>query len=259
MLARGRSEAPGAEVVQADIADTTAVAEAARDCRAVIHLVGIIRERRGASFRRVHVEGTRSVIDGCREAAVPRLLYMSALGARPDARSRYHRTKWQAEDLIRESGLQTTVFRPSVIFGAGGSFLPQIRNLVQRAPMVPIPGSGMNLIQPVWVEDVVSCFVGALDSAGTVGRSYALGGPETYGFEQLVDVIAEADGVEVVKVHLPIALLRPAVAVLSRIIPGFPLTSDQLAMLLEDSACDITEMRETFGVEPAPLQEHVRE
>jgi len=259
VLARGRSEAPGAEVVQADIADTTAVAEAARDCRAVIHLVGIIRERRGASFRRVHVEGTRSVIDGCREAAVPRLLYMSALGARPDARSRYHRTKWQAEDLIRESGLQTTVFRPSVIFGAGGSFLPQIRNLVQRAPMVPIPGSGMNLIQPVWVEDVVSCFVGALDSAGTVGRSYALGGPETYGFEQLVDVIAEADGVEVVKVHLPIALLRPAVAVLSRIIPGFPLTSDQLAMLLEDSACDITEMRETFGVEPAPLQEHVRE
>lgn len=258
-LARSPHDVPGAEPVQADITDTAAVGQAARGCQAVIHLVGILRERRGTSFRRVHVEGTRSVIEACREAEVPRLLHMSALGARPNARSRYHGTKWRAEELVRESGLETTIFRPSVIFGGGGSFLPQIRSLVRRAPIVPIPGGGMSLIQPIWVEDVVSCFVGALGRPETVGRTYELGGPETYGFEQLIDLVAESEGVELVKLHLPIPLLRPAVAVLSRVIPRFPLTSDQLTMLLEDNACDITEMRETFGVEPRSVRDHLAE
>jgi uncharacterized protein YbjT (DUF2867 family) len=258
-LARSPQDVPGAEPVQADITDTAAIGEAARGCQAVIHLVGILRERRGAGFRRVHVEGTRSAIEACREAEVPRLLHMSALGTRPNARSRYHGTKWRAEELVRESGLQTTIFRPSVIFGDGGSFLPQIRSLVRRAPIVPIPGGGMSLIQPIWVEDVVSCFMGALGRPETVGRTYELGGPETYGFEQLIDLVAESEGVELVKLHLPIPLLRPAVAVLSRVIPRFPLTSDQLTMLLEDNVCDIAEMRETFGVEPRSVRDHLAE
>jgi NADH dehydrogenase len=222
----------------------------------VIHLVGIIRESSGLSFHDAHVEATRSAIQACRESGVSRLLHMSALGTRPDSRTKYHRTKWEAEELVRTSGLEATIFRPSVVFGKGNSFLPRVRALADSL-VVPIVGSGVNLIQPVWVEDVASCFAAALEKPETVGRTFELGGPETYGFEQLLDLLAEDAGIERPRAHLPAALVRTAVAVLSRLAPGFPITSDQLTMLLEDNVCDITDMQTVLGVQPAPLRDHL--
>jgi len=256
LLSRGPAEVPGAEIVQGDIADPSAFAASLEGCSAVIQLVGIIRETGRSTFERVHVVGTQNVVDACKEAGVTRLLHMSALGARPEAPSRYHRSKWQAEEIVRQSGLEATIFRPSVIFGAGNAFIPQIRDLLRRS-VIPVIGNGMSLSQPIWVEDVVSCFVDALGKPGTIGRFYQLGGPETYGFEQLIDLVAEADGVEKQKIHLPPILVRPVAAVMSRFSPSFPLTPDQLTMLLEDNICDIAEMQETFGLTPASLQDHL--
>ena len=257
VLARSGDDLPGADVIHGDVRDLSAVVGAARGCRAVIHLVGIMRESRGASFRALHVDATRTVVRACQEAGVERLLHMSALGPRPGARSRYYRTKWRGEELVRASDLAATIFRPSVIFGSGNSFLPQIRDLLQRGSVIPIPGGGMGLQQPIWVEDVVSCFVGALAKPETIGRDYELGGPETYGFEQLIDLLAESEGITKPKVHLPTWLLRPAVSMLIRVRPKLPVTPDQLTMLGEDSACDIHEMCATFGIEPASLREHL--
>ena len=261
LLARKHADVPGAEVHPGNVRDVASVLSAARGCTAVIHLVGIIRETRGATFAGVHVGGTRTVLQACQEAGVPRLLHMSALGARPNARSAYHGTKWAAEESVRASGLPATIFRPSVIFGAGGEFLPTIRRLVQSpGPVIPIVGDGLSLLQPIWIEDVVSCFVAAVGrtSSPPLG-TYELGGPETIGFEELVDLIAADEGVDKPKLHLPTLLARPAVALLSRLLPGFPLTSDQLTMLVEDNVCDITEMTKTFEVMPATLREHLRD
>jgi NADH dehydrogenase len=233
------------------------VAGAVAGCSAVIHLVGIIREVGRDTFKRVHVQATRNVIEACREHGVQRLLHMSALGTRENARSRYHRSKWRSEELVRESGLEATIFRPSVIFGKGSALVLQLRDLVVNWPVVPVIGDGMRLTQPVWVEDVASCFVSALDSANTVGQTYELGGPETLGFEQMLDLIAEGEELETIKIHLPIWLMKPVTAVLSRLSSRFPLTADQLAMLTEDNVCDIEPMRQTFGVEPARLGEHL--
>jgi len=259
VLARRPTKVEGAQILAGDVTDVSSLLPAVEGCRAVVHLVGIIRESRGRTFHRVHVEGTRNVIDACRRAGVSRLLHMSALGARERAASRYHRSKWEAEQLVRESGLAATILRPSVIFGKGGAFLPMIRSLVVKPPVIPIIGNGMSLLQPVWVGDVVSCFVGALGSDDTAGRTYELGGPETYGFEQLVDFVAEAQGIEKPKLHLPVWMMRPAAAVLGRLSTRFPLTSDQLTMLLEDNVCDITAMRQAFGVEPVSMSDHLEE
>ncbi len=259
LLARKQVEIAGAEVHPGDVRDVASVVAAARGCRAVIHLVGIIRETRGVTFERVHVGGTRSVIQACQEAGVARLLHMSALGAKPGGTA-YHRTKWAAEELVRASGLAATIFRPAVIFGAGGEFIPTLRQLLHSpSPVIPILGPGLSLLQPIWIEDVATCYLGALDNPETEGRAYELGGPETFGFEELVDLIAADEGVDKRKLHLPLLLARPAVAVLSRLLPNFPITSDQLTMLLEDSVCDIREMRETFGVAPVSLREHLRD
>jgi NADH dehydrogenase len=258
-LARTRVEISGVEVVVGDVRDLSAVTAAVRDCQAVIHLVGIVREIGEATFQRVHVDGTRTVVQACVEAGVGRLLHMSALGARPGARSTYHRTKWEAEELVRRSGLQATIFRPSVIFGAGSGFLAELRRLVHRGPVIPIAGNGMALLQPIWVEDVISCFVGALAKPETAGQAYHLGGPEVFGFEEMVDLVAAAEGIRKPRLHLPVLWLRPLAAVLGRLTPRFPLTSDQLTMLLEDGVCDTTEMREVLGVTPASLREHLKE
>lgn len=255
VLARRHAEMPGADIRLGDVRDQASVVAAARGSEAVVHLVGIIRERRGSSFRQVHIEGTRTVVRACKEAGVARLVHMSALGARPRATSRYHRTKWEAEELVRRSGLAATIFRPSAIFGEGNSFFPELRRLL-KWPVVPIIGSGMGLLQPIWIEDVVSCFVGALGDPATIGRTYELGGPETLGFEQLVEMVAEAERVERLKLHLPVAPARMAAA-LGRLLPNFPLTADQLKMLLEDNVCDIGEMCEVFGVRPAFLRDHL--
>jgi NADH dehydrogenase len=258
-LARTRVEISGVEVVVGDVRDLSAVTAAVRDCQAVIHLVGIVREIGEATFQRVHVDGTRTVVQACVEAGVGRLLHMSALGARPGARSTYHRTKWEAEELVRRSGLQATIFRPSVIFGAGSGFLAELRRLVHRGPVIPIAGNGMALLQPIWVEDVISCFVGALAKPETAGQAYHLGGPEVFGFEEMVDLVAAAEGIRKPRLHLPVLWLRPLAAVLGRLTPRFPLTSDQLTMLLEDGVCDTTEMREVLAVNPASLREHLME
>jgi len=259
VLARRRVEVPGAQVVAGDVSDLPSLVSAVEGCQAVIHLVGIIREGRSQSYRGVHVRGTANVIEACRQAGVRRLLHMSALGARERAASRYHQSKWAAEQLVRASGLDATIFRPSVIFGAGGEFLPMIRRLVTTPPVIPIIGNGMSLLQPIWVEDVVSCFVGALRKDDTAGHSYELGGPETYGFEQLVDLIAEAEGVEKPKVHLPVWPMRIVAGIGSRLTSSFPLTPDQLTMLLEDNCCDIAEMRQTFGTEPVSVRDYLTE
>ncbi len=259
VLARSRVETPGAEMAAGDIRDLSAVARAARECEAVIHLVGIIREQGDATFRRMHVDATRTVIQACQEAGVPRLVHMSALGARPGAKSEYHRTKWEAEELVRASGLPATIFRPSVIFGPGGGFVAELRKLVRGGPVIPIIGDGMALLQPIWVDDVASCLTQAINKPEASGKAYELGGPETFGFEPLIDLIAEAEGISKPKVHLPVALVRPAAATLGRLFSRFPVTSDQLTMLLEDSVCDITAMQETFGIRPASLRDHVQE
>jgi NADH dehydrogenase len=256
VLSRSGAAAEGANAVRADVRDTAAVAAAGAGCTAVIHLVGIIRESRGLSFHDAHVEGTRSAIQACRDSGVSRLLHMSALGARPKARAKYHRTKWEAEELVRTSGLEATIFRPSVVFGKGNSFLPRMRALAGGV-VVPVAGSGVSLLQPVWVEDVASCFAAALEKPETIGRTFELGGPETYGFEQLLDLLAEEAGIERPRVHIPAALARTAVTVLSRVAPGFPVTSDQLTMLLEDNVCDITDMQTVLGVHPAALRDHL--
>jgi len=259
VLARSAAGVPGVEMVLGDVTDLDSVLAAAKGCSAVIHLVGIIRETPGVTFRAVHVEGTLTVVEACQRAGIARLLHMSALGSRPDARSHYHQTKWEAEELVRASGLRATIFRPSVMFGVGNGFLPEMRGLLHRGPVIPIIGSGKALLQPIWVEDTASGFVGALSRPETAGQAYDLGGPERMTFEELVDILADAEGIRKPKLHLPVTVMRVAARIGTGISQRFPLTPDQLVMLLEDNVCDIRPMRETFGIEPAPLREHLGE
>jgi uncharacterized protein YbjT (DUF2867 family) len=218
-------------------------------CSAAIHLVGIIREvrRTGTTFDHAHRVATERVAQACRDLGIHRLVHMSALGARKDAAAAYHASKWQAEQLVRASGLSWTIFRPSLIFGPGDGFSNVIAPAMRRMPLFPVFGDGNYLVQPVAVEEVAHCLVAALDLNGTVGETYALGGPEALTFNEVLRRTAAAIGIRRALVHIPLGLAKFLISVIQHL-PGAPITRDQFTMLLEGSTCDTSASSVAFGV-----------
>ena len=220
-------------------------------CDAVIHLVGIIREFRSKNitFEKLHRQSTHNVVQAAENLGVKRFLQMSANGTRGDAVTRYHQTKWEAEELVRQSGLEWTIFRPSLIFGPQDQFVNMLARLIKLLPVVPVMGDGTYRLQPVCVNDVSVAFVDALIRPETVGKTYHCCGPEILSYDQLLDLIAEALGQVsgVRKFHQPLCLMKPLVGILESI-PVFPLTSDQLTMLLEENTCNNNSWSDDFGL-----------
>src|SRR5258706_12350075 len=165
--------------IDGDLFDEKVLAEGMRGASAVIHLVGIIFERRfeGVTFERMHAEATRGVVDAAKVAGVKRIVHMSALGTRMDAVSDYHKTKFAAEQYVRASGLDWTIFRPSMIHGAKGEFMEMVSKWVHKKapPFFAMPyfksrrAEGVAPeIQPIYVKDVARAFVDALEQPKTV-------------------------------------------------------------------------------------------
>jgi len=233
-----------------------ALEKAAVGCEAVIHLVGIIREfpSRGITFKNLHVEATRQALKIARSAGVSRYLHMSALGVREGAVSAYHRTKWEAEEIVRASGLPFTIFRPSLIVGPEGEFMTMISRLVRRAPVVPVIGDGRYRLQPVALETVARGFVTALRSPAATDQTFAVAGPDPVTYNEFLDLVGRCLGKKVRRLHQPLWLMRPLIAALETF-PFFPLTGDQLTMLLENNTTDPTSFYRTLGLEPVRLEE----
>ncbi|MBZ5588749.1 MAG: complex I NDUFA9 subunit family protein [Acidobacteriia bacterium] len=208
-------------------------------CTAAIHLVGILKEDpgAGATFERAHRCATERVLAACHEIGIRRLVHMSALGAREGATTPYHRTKWEAEQTVRASGLDWTIFRPAPIFGPGDGFTGALAPLVKRLPLFPVFGDGTYRLQPISLAEVVHCFLAALDDPTTIKQTYELGGPEALTFDEVVHRVARALGVRRTLVHIPLGIARALVSAIQHF-PGAPITRDQLTMLLEGSTCD---------------------
>ncbi|MBI1846273.1 MAG: complex I NDUFA9 subunit family protein [Candidatus Rokubacteria bacterium] len=243
------------ERVEGDVRSPRSLEDAVAGCDAVIHLVGIIREfpDRGITFERLHHLATENVLAAAAAAGVGRFLHMSALGTRPGARSRYHQTKWAGEEAVRGSGLAWTIFRPSIIYGRGDGFVSMLADMIRRAPVVPVLGSGQHRLQPVPVEQIATAFARAIDRPATEKHVYEAGGPEAVSMVRLLDLIGEALGrPRVRKIHVPLGLITPLARALHRL-PGFPVTPDQLLMLEADSTCDPGPFFRAFDLEPEPL------
>lgn len=245
--------------VTGDLSDSEALEKGMAGCDAVIHLVGIIREQpgKGVTFSRIHVEGTRQVVEAAKRAGIRRFIHMSALGSREGASSAYHRTKYEAEQLVQASGIPYVIFRPSVIFGPGDEFVNMLADLV-RLPVTPVLGTGSYLLQPVARETVADVFVQALTLPAATNRIYETGGPEAISYEQILDYIGEALGKRRVrKIHIPLSLMKPAINLMEGF-SFFPITNTQLTMLLEGNACqDGQLLYDTFATDKVDFLEGI--
>ena len=242
---------PTVEVIEADVGDTAALAQLATGATAVINLVGILNESRAQSFADIHVGVTRNAISACRAAGVTRLLQMSALNADPAGPSRYLATKGEAEAAVVASGLDWTIFQPSVIFGREDDFLNRFATFLRLFPVLPLPGADVKF-QPVYVGDVAHCFTGALIDDATIGKKYRLCGPTVYTLRDLVRYVGEVTGH--VRPILPLGptLGRLQASVLERL-PGTPMSQDNLLSMQRDSVCGGPFPAE-FGIVPATVE-----
>lgn len=245
--------------------DQSALRGAVRQAQAVIHLVGIIIERRlkGQTFVGVHLRGTQHVVDAAVKGGLKRFIHMAALGTRSDAPSKYHRTKWAGEQAVRAAKLDWTIFRPSLIHGPEGEFMSLMKRFVcgLNPPVIPYFGNGEARLQPVFVKDVAHCFVDALTRSETVGQLIPLGGPNAYSWKALYQTCrALMPGAKswkpMVSQPVPVAkalavLSAPLMAVGELIVPALGLLRfdrGQVDMSQEDSVCDHTLAERVFGI-----------
>ena len=258
-------ESPKVEVVRGDLFDDTALDRAMAGCDAAIHLVGIIMEKpsKDVTFERIHVEGTRRVLEAAKRNGVRRYVHMSALGTRDGARSMYHRTKYQAEQIVQSSGLDWTIIRPSLIHGPGGEFMQMEVGWARgkKAPWVAMPYFGAGLfgqaragkLQPVYVNDVSRAFVDCLENPKTAGSIYELGGGEAMSWPAMHRLVSQKLlGKERPTVAIPVWYAK----LVASLIPGsmLPFNKDQVMMAEEDNVTGQPDkFVQDFGWQPRPM------
>jgi uncharacterized protein YbjT (DUF2867 family) len=246
------------EIVAGGLADRAALDRLARRADALIHLVGIIVEQGAQTFTAVHVGGTQAILAAAREAGVRRFVHMSAVGARDEpGATPYHRTKRQAEQLVRDSGLSHAIFRPSIINGPESAPIRLLAQLHRWSPVVPVFGDGRFPTQPVWIDDVALAFALAAERPDTVGV-FELGGPQVLTYEEFLLTIGRATGHSRPLVHVPLRLVRATAAVFDVLGSAAPLTSDQVQMLVEGSATPANAIESVFGIEPVAFEEGLK-
>ena len=256
---------PHVELFRGDVTERSELDEAMEGVTSVIHLVGIIDESGGASFEEVHVGGTRAVLEAADAAGVPRFVHMSALGVVAGrGATEYFRTKWEAEEAVRASGLSATVFRPSIIVGKDSELVDMLAKALRWSPgVLPLPGGGRQRLQPVWVGDVAECFLQAARMERSPEETYEVGGPEVLELRDVVGALARAAGRRTpVVLPLPTGPLVALARLAETVVPGIPVTADQLRMLeigSESSPDAVRVLRRDFEIEHARLSEKAAE
>ena len=255
--ARHLAMIPSLRLVAADVHDPAQLAGLFEGQLAVINLIGIVNERgrSGSGFRRVHVELVRKLVEACRRQHVDRLLHVSALNAHADqGPSHYLRSKGYGERVIREESgpdLRWTIFRPSVIFGPGDSFVNRFARLLQAIPFaLPLARPGARFA-PVWVGDVVAAMLHALQDEATAGESYELCGPERFTLREIVCMVRDRLGLARAVIGIPDFAARMQAAIFD-FVPGKPFSTDNYRSLVVDSVCSVNGLAR-LGIKPQPL------
>jgi uncharacterized protein YbjT (DUF2867 family) len=243
---------PMVDVIEGSAYDTVALTPLLAEHDAVVNLIAILHGNE-AAFDKAHVELPLGLVKACDAAGQRRIVHISSLGADANAPSMYQRSKARGEAVLLSSGLDISVLRPSVIFGAEDKFLNTFASLQKIFPFIPLAGSDAKF-QPVWVEDVASALVKCLDNKATIGQTYEACGPEIFTLKQLVQLAGQYSGNDKPVIGLPDALARIQ-ATLMELAPGEPIMSrDNLdAMKVDNIASGKLPGLQALGITPASL------
>jgi uncharacterized protein YbjT (DUF2867 family) len=223
---------------------------------AVIHLVAIIRDYEGATFDQVIRQGTEHVTAAARDAGAQRFLHQSALGAVDDPGYPYLQAKWRGEEAVRRSGLDWTIFRPSILFGEGDHVFTLLAEMARTSPILPLIGRGDMKLQPLWVGDLARIMHRCLEDRATVGRTYDLGGPEHVTYREMLQAAMNASGHHHPVLSIPVGMMKWMARGMEWTMRRPPITYGELMILLRgDNVTERDSVRANFGFDPLPLRE----
>jgi NADH dehydrogenase len=242
------------EFVQGDVTNRASLPPLMNDVSAVVHTVAIAIERGAQTYEEVNFQGTINIVDAAEKAGVRRFINVSQNGARPDHFSRFLASKGKAQQYVASSKLEWTAIRPSAIFGPQDEFFNAFARLVRLTPFVfPLVGGGTAEFQPVSIFDVVEAIIRSLDDNDTIGREFELGGPEILTLGEIQKRILNAMNEKRLLFNAPVGLLRPAVFIMEKALPGTPVSMTLLELLKEPNVVRDNALVTYFKMQPRPF------
>ncbi|MGH7604977.1 MAG: NAD-dependent epimerase/dehydratase family protein [Gemmatimonadaceae bacterium] len=237
-----------------DVRDATTLRSSLGGCGAVVHLAAVAIEKKGQTYRETNAAATERLISAARAQNIRRIIFMSQNGADSRSPHPFLHSKGVAQDSVKTSGLAWTILRPSVIFGPEDQFVNVLARLIRLTPKIfPLPGGGSARFQPVAVDDVARVVRLSLEKKDTVQQVYDLGGSVPLTLRQMTERILTAMGTTRKLVPVPVAVLRPLVALAQRILPNPPVTSSLLDLLAVDNTIASNALTEKFKIVPVPF------
>jgi uncharacterized protein YbjT (DUF2867 family) len=220
----------------------------------LVNCVGILRESGSQTFERAHHTGPALLARLARDAGVERFVHISAIGADSRSSSAYARTKAAGEQAVRDAFPTVTILRPSVVFGPEDQFFNRFATIATISPVMPLIGGGETRFQPVYVGDVADAVIKCLEDPATAGRTYELGGPRTYTFRELLELMLHEIRRRRRFIDLPFGLAALQ-ARLMAILPNPPLTPDQVELLKRDNVASPGALGlSSLGITPTPVE-----
>jgi len=246
------------EVAVSSLQDERGLRAAMKDVDVVFHLAGSERKGVRADLNKVDVEGTEAVVRAAVQAGVGRFFYLSHLNVDRLSAFPVFRAKALAESAIQSSGLDFTIFRSAVVFGPGDQFTTSLERLLRISPGIfLLPDDGSTRLQPIWVEDLVTCMMMALQNDDTRRKVISLGGQEYLTYRGVLDLIMHVTGTSRYMVQIGTPYLRSLSLLVDQVAPNFPVSIYWLDYLATDRITDLDVLPRTFGLMPARLHQHI--
>ena len=240
------------EVAVASLNDERAIRAALRGVDQIYHLTSAGSEGRRGNLLKTDIEGTRILAQAAASADIERLIFLSHLGADRASAFPLQKSKGIAEEHIRKSGVPYTIIRSSVVFGPEDRFTNNLAQLLRTAPgFFPIPSNGRTLIQPLWVEDLVTCLLWALQNPDLANQTYEIGGGEYFTLRQVLEVLMNITHARRWLIPLPNPWIRALLVMLDASIPKFNVSTYWLDYVAVNRTCPVDNMPRIFGLMPA--------
>lgn len=251
----------GVEPFTGDVGQPGSITGAADDCDVVLHIAGIAHEEPPEiTFQNVNVDGTRNVVHEAERARVPRLIYVSSLGADRGA-SDYHRSKLAAEGVVREFRGKWSIVRPGNVYGPGDEVLSMLLKMVRTVPVIPIIDDGNQPFQPIWFEDLALVLANLIERPDLDGKTYEVAGHEKTSMNDLIQRFADFTGRKPTRIPVPNQVATIASNVAARLGVDLPVDDQKLTMLQEENVVRDPEgnaIERVFGVRPTSIDVGVR-
>lgn len=246
------------DVAVAGLNDERGLRAAMVGVKTVYHLAGVERRGAGADLLEVDIQGTRNMIRAASDAGVDRFFFTSHLGADRASAFPLLKAKAIAEENLRRSGLDYTIFRTALVFGPNDGFTSGLAQLLSAIPGVfLIPGEGDNLVQPLWIEDLTTCLTWALDDADTRKRTFEIGGPEFLTLEEVVKKVIAKVGVKRSLVTVSPPVLRALTVMIEYALPSSPVSVYWLDYLSTNRTCSLDTIPRVFNLMPSRFSQRL--